>query len=127
MPIHHWTRVYAGIFHDFHHAWIEETKRALNNGVLPPDYYALAEQTAGGLHPDVLTLERKRPSSPAATGNGPAAPPSANGGLALVDAPPRVRFTAIAPPSRRCRNAGRRNWSSHRLTVCGSRPNAVRR
>jgi hypothetical protein len=23
MPIHDWTRVDAGIFHDFHHAWIE--------------------------------------------------------------------------------------------------------
>lgn len=22
MPIHDWTRVEAGIFHDFHHAWI---------------------------------------------------------------------------------------------------------
>ena len=30
MPIHDWTRVPAGIFHDFHHGWIEEAKRALN-------------------------------------------------------------------------------------------------
>ncbi len=44
MPIHDWTRVTAGIFHDFHHAWIEEIKRALNAGLLPSDYYALAEQ-----------------------------------------------------------------------------------
>lgn len=94
MPIHDWTRVYAGIFHDFHHAWIEEIKRALNNGALPPDYYALAEQTAGGLHPDVLTLERNRPSSSSAAGNGPAAQPSTNGGIALAAAPPSVRFTA---------------------------------
>lgn len=96
MPIHDWTRVYAGIFHDFHHAWIEETKRALNNGLLPPDYYALAEQTAGGLHPDVLALERNRPSSPSAAGNRPADPHSTNGGIALAVAPPRVRFTASA-------------------------------
>ncbi len=27
MPVHDWTRVEAGIFHDFHHAWIEEIKR----------------------------------------------------------------------------------------------------
>ena len=96
MPIHDWTRVYAGIFHDFHHAWIEETKRALNNGILPSDYYALAEQTAGGLHPDVLALERNRPSSPSAGGNGPSETPRSNGGIALAVAPPRVRFTAAA-------------------------------
>jgi len=60
MPIHDWTRVDAGIFHDFHHEWISTIKRALNAGVLPPDYYALAEQIAGGLGPDVLTLESVR-------------------------------------------------------------------
>lgn len=57
MPIHDWTRVDAGIFHDFHHAWIEEIKRALNSGLLPGDYYALAEQQAAGYGPDVLALE----------------------------------------------------------------------
>src|ERR1700682_1039269 len=61
MPMHDWTRVNAGIFHDFHHEWISTLKRALNSGVLPPDFYALAEQVAGGLHPDVVTLERDRP------------------------------------------------------------------
>lgn len=30
MPVHDWTRVEAGIFHHFHHAWIEENTRALN-------------------------------------------------------------------------------------------------
>lgn len=49
MPVHDWTRVEAGTFHDFHHAWIEELKRTLNRGVLPPDYYAMAEQRAAGL------------------------------------------------------------------------------
>ena len=48
MPIHDWTRVRDGIFHDFHHAWIEELARALNRGVLPPDFYALREQFAAG-------------------------------------------------------------------------------
>jgi hypothetical protein len=57
MPIHDWTRVDAGIFHHFHHGWIEEIARALNRGLLPPDHYALAEQIAGGLGPDVLTLQ----------------------------------------------------------------------
>ena len=29
MPIHDWTRVDAGLFHAFHHGWIEELARAL--------------------------------------------------------------------------------------------------
>ena len=57
MPIHDWTKVGAGIFHDFHQTWIIEIKRALNAGLLPAGYYALAEQIAGGLGPDVLALE----------------------------------------------------------------------
>src|SRR5262245_40262673 len=57
MPMHDWTRVEAGIYHDFHHEWISETKRALNRGLLPPDYYAMAEQQAAGFGPDVLTLQ----------------------------------------------------------------------
>src|SRR5579872_1596664 len=85
MPIHDWTRVDAGIFHDFHHAWIEEIKRALNRGILPPSFYALAEQIAGGLGPDVLTLE------------GPDAGPPANGrdaagGVALATVQPKVSY-----------------------------------
>jgi hypothetical protein len=57
MPIHDWTRVDAGIFHAFHHSWIEEIARALNRGLLPADYYALQEQHAAGFGPDVLTLQ----------------------------------------------------------------------
>ncbi len=57
MPMHGWTRVDAGIYHDFHHEWISEIKRALNRGLLPEDYYALAEQQAAGFGPDVLTLQ----------------------------------------------------------------------
>ena len=48
MPVHDWTRVNAGIFHDFNHEWISTNKRALNSGLLPPEYYALAEQIAAG-------------------------------------------------------------------------------
>lgn len=57
MPMHDWTRVEAGIFHDFRHEWISEIKRALNRGLLPQDYYALAEQQAAGFGPDVLILQ----------------------------------------------------------------------
>jgi hypothetical protein len=90
MPVHNWTRVDAGIFHDFHHAWIEETKRALNRGLLPPDHYALAEQIAGGLGPDVLTLQR-----PA---NGVSPLPDPVGGITLATAPPPVQFRLRAEP-----------------------------
>jgi hypothetical protein len=86
MPIHDWTRVDAGIFHAFHHDWITELSRALNRGLLPAEYYALPEQIAGGLGPDVLTL--RRPG-----GNG--TPPimgAPSGGIVLAVAPPRVRF-----------------------------------
>jgi hypothetical protein len=48
MPVHDWTHVDAGILHAFHHSWIEEIARALNRGLLPPDYYALPEQHAAG-------------------------------------------------------------------------------
>ncbi|MHC4403698.1 MAG: DUF4058 family protein [Planctomycetota bacterium] len=100
MPIHDWTRVDAGIFHDFHHEWISTIKRALNAGVLPPDYYALAEQIAGGLGPDVLTLESIR-SEPKGEGENETADESgSHGGLALATAPPKVRFTATAETER---------------------------
>ncbi len=61
MPIHDWTRVIPGTFHHFHHNWISALSVALNTGVLPSNFYAMAEQIAGGLGPDVLTLESMEP------------------------------------------------------------------
>src|SRR5437588_691481 len=46
MTLHDWTRVNAGIFHDFHTAWIIHLKETLKD-LLPPGYYALAEQHLG--------------------------------------------------------------------------------
>jgi hypothetical protein len=57
MPVHDWTRVDAGIFHAFHQQWIIALSNALNDRVLPSDYYALPEQHAAGFGPDVLTLQ----------------------------------------------------------------------
>jgi hypothetical protein len=108
MPIHDWTRVNAGIFHDFHHDWITTIKRALNSGVLPSDYYALAEQIAGGLGPDVLTLEDTRPHTARGRSNGPAiAGPAGPSGIALATVPPTVRFTAVAEVERYARKRNR--------------------
>lgn len=51
MAIHDWTRVDAGIFHDFQHTWIAEIARALNRGLLPRQYYALLERPTIGAPP----------------------------------------------------------------------------
>src|SRR4051794_5922539 len=61
MPVHDWSRVDAGTFHHFHSLWIAEISNALNDGLLPPDYYAMAEQVVGGTIPDVLTLQSVEP------------------------------------------------------------------
>jgi hypothetical protein len=77
MPLHDWNQIDAGIFHDFHTAWISEIRNALNHGVLPTDYYALAEQHAGGFIADVLTLRMPPEDSvPVASNAGAAAPSS---------------------------------------------------
>jgi hypothetical protein len=70
MPMHEWTRVEAGIYHAFHHGWIHEIARALNQGLLPRDYYALPEQVAAGYAPDVLTLQEQRPEEEEPNGGG---------------------------------------------------------
>jgi hypothetical protein len=58
MPVHDWTRVNAGTFHDFHYSWVLEIKRALKRGLLPEGYYVMAEQLGSDLGaPDVITLQ----------------------------------------------------------------------
>lgn len=90
MPVHDWTRVDAGIFHHFHHGWIEEIARALNRGILPADYYALAEQHAAGYGPDVLTLQGDRNGG--ADDVSATVPASGGGGVML--AAPKLQLTA---------------------------------
>jgi hypothetical protein len=58
MPVHDWTRVSDGTFHDFHYSWVLEIKRSLKRALLPKGYYVMAEQFSGDLGaPDVLTLQ----------------------------------------------------------------------
>jgi hypothetical protein len=112
MPIHDWTRVEAGLFHDFHHTWITELRRALNRGLLPHDHYALAEQIAGGLGPDVLTLQRPTNAAPGAS--------EPAGGVALATAPPRVQFRQRAEPDLYAAKAKAvviRHASNHRVVA----------
>ena len=86
MPIHDWTRVDAGLFHAFHQRWISALSDALNTGVLPRDYYALAEQSVGGPIPDILTL---RPAVEAEADE-------ESSGSAVATAPPRTRIVRQA-------------------------------
>lgn len=43
MPIHDWTRVDAGTFHDFHQGWTIELRNRLNGGILSGDYIGMTE------------------------------------------------------------------------------------
>jgi hypothetical protein len=112
MPVHDWTRVDAGMFHDLHNAWITELRNALNGGLLPSGYYALGKQHAGRFVTDVLTLHASRPN-----GEPPPPPPEPVGGLALAEAPPRVRrqLTGTETYRQRRRTLAIRHVSGHRL------------
>ena len=113
MPVHDWNRVEAGIFHDFHVAWLPEIRKALNGGLLPEGFYALAEQHAGRTIADVLTLH----ASPGNVEPLPLLP--ATGGTAVAEAPPRVRrreSLELGPRARR-RSLAIRHVSGHRLVA----------
>jgi hypothetical protein len=116
MPVHDWTRVEDGIFHDFHVAWIGELRRVLNGGLLPPDCYALAEQIVGDIGPDVIALhapQLKRNGSGAAGEKA-----SLTGGVAVATAPPKVQMTLSTQDegyTRRRRTLVIRHTSDHRI------------
>jgi hypothetical protein len=90
MPVHDWTRVSDGTFHDFHYSWVLEIKRALKNGLLPKGYYVMAEQIGGDLGaPDVLTLQRASEK--------PEPKDSLAGTATLTESPPVVHARATIP------------------------------
>jgi hypothetical protein len=60
MPLHDWSRVPSGLFHDFHQTWSIFIKAALNSGLLPKNLSALVEQRSGPRERDVLTIESSR-------------------------------------------------------------------
>jgi Protein of unknown function (DUF4058) len=83
MPMHDWTRVSDGAFHDFHYSWVLEIKRALKRGILPKGYYVMAEQFGGDVGaPDVLTLQT--------SGTKPESDGSLSGTATLTETPPVV-------------------------------------
>ena len=81
-----WTRVDAGTFHAFHQAWVTYISEGLNDGGLPPGYYAHQErrfgaETAVAGEGDLLALEMP-PGGAWDGGDG--------GGAVLLEAPPRA-------------------------------------
>jgi hypothetical protein len=115
MPVHDWTRVDAGTFHAFHTLWIAEIMKALNAGLLPKGYYALAEQVATRMQVDLLTLRTPRPDLPRV---------GTTGGVAAAEAPPRVRLRVRPDPQhkpRRPTHRGRhlviRHLSGHHVVA----------
>jgi Protein of unknown function (DUF4058) len=96
MPIHDWRRVRVNRFHDFHQSWMIRIKDALNAGLLPPNYIAMAEQITGGPEPDVVTL-----SLPFQPGSGTA------GGVAVRETPPSMRVQLKAESIQYARKASR--------------------
>jgi len=81
MPVHDWTKVYSGMFHDFHQSWTIRIKDALNSSGLPSGMTALVEQKMGSKEPDLLTVDQWAPRDDDA---------SYGGGLATM-APPSTR------------------------------------
>ena len=79
MPIHDWTRVSAGMFHDFHQDWTIEIRRTLNRGLLPPGYSAVTDLRVLGWEPDVVAIHAAN---------------AAPGGLAVEETPPRAQQVA---------------------------------
>lgn len=107
MALHDWTRVEAGIFHDFHTVWISQLRSALNEGLLPNGYYALAERHAGQSIADVLTLHASPDSQPLSS-------LSDIGGAAVAEVPPRTRRTQSIQQDLQ-RSIAIRHVSGHRL------------
>ena len=85
MPIHDWSRIPSGLFHDFHQSWSIRIKDALNAGRLPRGVAALVEQRSGRKESDVLAVESY--SKPSRSGFG------SEGGVATMESP-TTRFVS---------------------------------
>ena len=112
MPMHDWTKVEAGIYHSFHGPWLQAIARALNNGLLPPSYYALGEQVTESWIADIVTLH-----TPPLNGSPPWA---RNGANVATLAPPSVAVfdrSAWKPRRRSGRRVAIRHVSNHRVVA----------
>jgi hypothetical protein len=114
MPVHDWTKLYDGAFHAFHLACIAKLQEVLNGGILPPDYYAMAEQVTGPTVPDVLTLQARNGLEGGCSGE------PVSGALVVATAPPRVSVSAraeVEPFTRRQRSVVIRHASDDRIVA----------
>jgi len=94
MPIHNWSQVRSGTYHNFHYRWIAAIIDRLNAGILPPGYFAMAEQIVGGPEPDVVALKNfTELFSESPTGRVAVAEPA-------VVTQPTTRFVMKADPER---------------------------
>lgn len=117
MPIHDWTRVDAGIFHVQHMAWITQMLGVLNSGLLLAGYYALVEQVAGAIGPDVVTTH-PQPKAP----NGTAKPNPGGISKSNVTVQTRTRPRTIMQSDNpnyasRQRSMSIRHVSDHRIVA----------
>ncbi len=64
MPMHDWSRVTPGVWHNFHYRWIAAIIDRLNAGLLPKGMIAMAEQVVGGPEPDAVMLQPAEPDLP---------------------------------------------------------------
>jgi len=58
MPMHDWSLVQSGVYHNFHVLWLSAITNRLSAGLLPKGMIAMAEQIIGGPEPDVMTLRQ---------------------------------------------------------------------
>lgn len=89
MPMHDWSRVTPGTYHNFHYHWISAITNQLNAGLLPEGMIAMAEQVVGGPAPDVVTLQTGNNESPPVSGS--------SNVMTLSEAPPQPRTRFVIP------------------------------
>ena len=95
MPIHDWTKVRSGTFHNFHVLWMGTLTNRLNEGLLPEGYFAMAEQIVGRPEGDVVALQKSPNGHPRASG----------GGIALAS--PKAQFVMPIEVERYAEKANR--------------------
>ncbi len=98
MPMHDWTRVTAGTYHNFHYRWIAAMMDRLNSGMLPSGFFAMAEQIIGRPETDVVTLQAAGRSQP---------PDLSHCGVAMASPRPTTRFVLPLEQERYARKAHR--------------------
>jgi hypothetical protein len=113
MPIHDWTKVDSGIFHDFHQRFSMSIADELN-GCLPVDHYAMIEQNItkkedGRYGPDVIALHEREYHG------------ETGGGVVTLPSPPKTatRMVTEAEFYRRKKNiVAVRHVSDDRIVAC---------